>query len=97
VSTTIIAAATGSGFCAAPARKQAAMRSAPSRPTWGQRSTPARKPRHRLDRGHWRPGQAQTAAGAVARSAGQSSPPSAPPRAQAANPGHVPATETAPC
>jgi hypothetical protein len=73
------------------------VRSAPSRPTRGQRSTPARKPRHRLVRGQWRPGQAQTAAGAVPRSAGQSSPPSAPPRAHAANPGHVTATETAPC
>jgi MFS family permease len=97
MSTTIIATATGSGFRAAPARKRAAMRSAPSRPTRAQRSTPARKPRHRLDRGQWRPGQAQTAARAVPRSAGQSSPPSAPPRAQAANPGHVTATETAPC
>jgi MFS family permease len=97
MSTAIIATATGSGFRAAPARKQAAMRSAPSRPTRGQRSTPARKPRHRLDRGQWRPGQAQTAARAVPRPAGQSSPPSAPPRAQAANPGHVTATETAPC
>jgi EmrB/QacA subfamily drug resistance transporter len=97
MSTTIIATATGSGFRAAPARKQAAMRSAPSRPTRSQRFTPARNPRHRLGRGQWRPGRAQTAAGAVPRSAGQSSPPSAPPRAQAANPGHVAATETTPC
>jgi hypothetical protein len=97
MSTAIIATATGSGLRAAPARKQTAMRSAPSRPTRGQRSTPARNPRHRLVRGQWRPGQVQTAARAVPHPAGQSSPPSAPPSAQAANPGHVTATETAPC
>jgi EmrB/QacA subfamily drug resistance transporter len=97
MSTAIIATATGSGLRAAPARKRTAMRSAPSRPTRGQRSTPARNPRHRLVRGQWRPGQVQTAARAVPHPAGQSSPPSAPPSAQAANPGHVTATETAPC
>ena len=97
MSTSTIATATGSGFRAAPAQKQAATRSAPSRPTRGHRSTPARKPRHRLVRGQWRSGQAQTAPRAVPRSAGQSSPPSAPHRALAPNPGHVTAAETAPC